>query len=97
MRRMLYFIKRGQNEGTSKLEGFKANMGGFARPSSRQWVVLRVSCSGRNTFSILLSEEGVVVECEYAAINKAKRGRLAVQGHGEIGVLEESKATGQSE
>lgn len=40
---------------------------------------------------------GVVVECEYAAINKAKRGRLAVQGHGGIGVLEESKATGQSE
>lgn len=50
MRRMLYLLTRGQNEGTSRLDGFKSNMGGFARSSDREefyWVspVLAEICS----------------------------------------------------
>ncbi|KAJ6118479.1 hypothetical protein N7471_013099 [Penicillium samsonianum] len=44
-------------------------------------VVLGVSGSGRNMFSMLLSRRGVVVECEYAAINKlSKAGKVGGSG-----------------
>lgn len=74
MRRMLYFIKRWQNEGTSRLRSFKSNMGGLARPSSRQWLY-RVFLVFLSKFILDSSfpRRDVAVQCEHAAINKLSR------------------------